>query len=252
MSLDKPLAQENLGLVHLCANRFKNRGIEYEELFSAGCVGLLKAVRAFDADRGVLFSTYAVPVILGEIKRLFRDGGAIKVSRGTKELSLRLARLREKYMLQNGSEPTVSQLAALAPRFGTMEKPVRERGRDQIIHQLQRGASADDDLGGLHVEKLGKELSCGGDAEQIAVIADVERAVKTILAVGKHLQHIVGEIELRLAGLAARHVKLQSLCLNGLERFVHGFELCLKGGLIQLRIRDHKCLLSTSYNPIIT
>ncbi len=114
MSLDKPLAQENLGLVHLCANRFKNRGIEYEELFSAGCVGLLKAVRAFDADRGVLFSTYAVPVILGEIKRLFRDGGAIKVSRGTKELSLRLARLREKSMLQNGSEPTVSQLAALA------------------------------------------------------------------------------------------------------------------------------------------
>ena len=114
MSLDKPLAQENLGLVHLCANRFKNRGIEYEELFSAGCVGLLKAVRAFDADRGVLFSTYAVPVILGEIKRLFRDGGAIKVSRGTNELSLRLARLREKYMLQNGSEPTVSQLAALA------------------------------------------------------------------------------------------------------------------------------------------
>ena len=114
MSLDKPLAQENLGLVHLCANRFKNRGIEYEELFSAGCVGLLKAVRAFDADRGVLFSTYAVPVILGEIKRLFRDGGALKVSRGTKELSLRLARLREKYMLQNGSEPTVSQLAALA------------------------------------------------------------------------------------------------------------------------------------------
>ena len=101
MSLDKPLAQENLG-------------IEYEELFSAGCVGLLKAVRAFDADRGVLFSTYAVPVILGEIKRLFRDGGAIKVSRGTKELSLRLARLREKFMLQNGSEPTVSQLAALA------------------------------------------------------------------------------------------------------------------------------------------
>ena len=114
MSLDKPLAQENLGLVHLCANRFKNRGIEYEELFSAGCVGLLKAVRAFDADRGVLFSTYAVPVILGEIKRLFRDGGTIKVSRSTKELSLRLARLREKYMLQNGSEPTVSQLAALA------------------------------------------------------------------------------------------------------------------------------------------
>ncbi|MBQ8121334.1 MAG: sigma-70 family RNA polymerase sigma factor [Ruminococcus sp.] len=114
MKSDKPLAQDNLGLVHLCANRFKNRGIEYEELFSAGCIGLLKAVKAFDADRGVLFSTYAVPVILGEIKRLFRDGGTIKVSRSTKELSLRLARLREKFMLEKGSEPTVSQLAQIA------------------------------------------------------------------------------------------------------------------------------------------
>lgn len=114
MSLSQPLAQENLGLVHLCANRFKNRGIEYEELYSAGCIGLLKAVKAFDPNRGVLFSTYAVPVILGEIKRLFRDGGTIKVSRSTKELSLKLARLREEHILRNGQEPTVSQLAQLA------------------------------------------------------------------------------------------------------------------------------------------
>ena len=114
MNPQKPLAQDNLGLVPLCANRFKNRGIEYEELYSAGCIGLLKAVKAFDADRGVLFSTYAVPVILGEIKRLFRDGGAIKVSRSTKELSLRLTRLREQYMLKTGQEPTVSQLAELS------------------------------------------------------------------------------------------------------------------------------------------
>lgn len=114
MSLSQPLAQENLGLVHLCANRFRNRGIEYEELYSAGCIGLLKAVKAFDQSRGVLFSTYAVPVILGEIKRLFRDGGTIKVSRSTKELSLKLARLRQEHMLRSGEEPTVSQLAQLA------------------------------------------------------------------------------------------------------------------------------------------
>ena len=114
MSLSQPLAQENLGLVHLCANRFRNRGIEYEELYSAGCIGLLKAVKAFDRSRGVLFSTYAVPVILGEIKRLFRDGGTIKVSRGTKELSLKLARLRQEHMLRSGEEPTVSQRAQLA------------------------------------------------------------------------------------------------------------------------------------------
>ena len=82
--MNKPLPEENLGLVHLCANRFRGRGIEYDDLYSAGCIGLLKAAEAFDCERGVKFSTYAVPVILGEIKRLFRDGGTVKVSRSGK------------------------------------------------------------------------------------------------------------------------------------------------------------------------
>ena len=72
---------DNIGLVHACAKRFKSRGIEYDDLFQAGCLGLVKAVDGFDDDRGVKFSTYAVPVILGEMKRLFRDGGAVKVGR---------------------------------------------------------------------------------------------------------------------------------------------------------------------------
>ena len=92
-----PAAEDNLGLVHLCANRFRGRGIEYDDLFSAGCIGLLKAVKAFDSGRGVRFSTYAVPVILGEIKRLFRDGGSVRVSRSLKELSLRLQRMCESF-----------------------------------------------------------------------------------------------------------------------------------------------------------
>lgn len=108
------LAEENLGLVHMCANRFRGRGIEYEELYSAGCIGLLKAAKAFDTERGVRFSTYAVPVILGEIKRLFRDGGTVKVSRGLKELSLRLTKLREGFIAENGREPTVSELVSLS------------------------------------------------------------------------------------------------------------------------------------------
>lgn len=71
----------NIGLVHSCAHRFKGRGIEYDDLLQAGCLGLVKAYDAFDRERGVRFSTYAVPVILGEIKKLFRDGGSVKVSR---------------------------------------------------------------------------------------------------------------------------------------------------------------------------
>ena len=104
------IIEQNMGLVHACAHRFKNRGIEYEDLFQAGCIGLIKAADAFDKERGVRFSTYAVPVILGEMRRLFRDGGAIKVSRSIKELSLKIARLREQ-LSQRGHEPTVSELA---------------------------------------------------------------------------------------------------------------------------------------------
>lgn len=107
----RPRAEENLGLVHLCANRFRGRGIEYDDLYSVGCIGLMKAVRAFDETRGVKFSTYAVPVILGEIKRLFRDGGAVKVSRSVKELSLRVMRERDRLRAETGQEPSVRQLA---------------------------------------------------------------------------------------------------------------------------------------------
>lgn len=107
----KPAAEEHLGLVHLCANRFRNRGIPYEDLYSAGCEGLVKAANAFDPERGVQFSTYAVPVILGEIKRLFRDGGTVRVSRGLRELSMKVQRERERLLKESGEEPPISVLA---------------------------------------------------------------------------------------------------------------------------------------------
>ena len=103
--------QQNLGLVHACAGRFRSRGIEYDDLYAAGCVGLIKAYDGFDWGRGVCFSTYAVPVILGEIKKLFRDGGTVKVSRSVKELGIKASAVREKLLKEMGSEPTVSQIA---------------------------------------------------------------------------------------------------------------------------------------------
>ena len=103
--------EANLGLVHACAGRFRGRGIEYDDLYAAGCMGLVKAVDGFDPGRGLRFSTYAVPVILGEIKKLFRDGGTVKVSRSLKELGLKVTAARERWMKEKGAEPTVSQLA---------------------------------------------------------------------------------------------------------------------------------------------
>lgn len=104
-------AEAHLGLVHLCAKRFRERGIEYEELYSAGCLGLVKAANAFDPERGVCFSTYAVPVILGEIRRLFREGGSVHIGRRLQELGFRANRIAEELRQKNGTEPTVRQIA---------------------------------------------------------------------------------------------------------------------------------------------
>lgn len=105
------LISNNLGLVHSCANKFRNRGIEYDDLYSAGCLGLVKAADGFDETLGYRFSTYAVPAILGEIKRLFRDGGAVKVSRSLKEKSREAVKLRDELSVSLGREPTVFELS---------------------------------------------------------------------------------------------------------------------------------------------
>lgn len=105
--------RENINLVHALAARFKGRGIEYDDLFQAGCVGLIKSVDGFDESRGFAFSTYAVPVILGEIKGLFRAGGAIKLSRSMKEKGIQALKQREMFMSENGREPSVGELAAI-------------------------------------------------------------------------------------------------------------------------------------------
>lgn len=110
---DEVSVEDNLGLVRLCAGRFRGKGIEYEELYSAGCVGLVKAVKSFDRSRGVRFSTYAVPVILGEIRRLFRDGGSLKVSRSVKERPLAVSRASGRFELDNGRGPTLSELTRI-------------------------------------------------------------------------------------------------------------------------------------------
>ncbi len=103
--------ENNLGLVHSCANRFKGRGVEYDDLFQAGCLGLIKAADNFNQELGFSFSTYAVPVILGEIRRIFRDGGTVKVSRRLKENSRKASLVREELSKQLDREPTIGELA---------------------------------------------------------------------------------------------------------------------------------------------
>ena len=103
--------ENNLGLVHSICKKFAGRGIEYDDLYQAGCIGLIKAADAFDTDRGLCFSTYAVPVIMGEVRRMFRDGGSVKVSRSVKELYLKVSSVKNKLEQVLNREPTVKEIA---------------------------------------------------------------------------------------------------------------------------------------------
>ena len=103
--------EQNLGLVHSCAGRFRGRGIEYDDLYSAGCMGLVKAYDGFDESRGVCFSTYAVPKIAGEIRRFLRDDGAVKVSRSLKEQAATIKAARSRLTGALGREPTIQEIS---------------------------------------------------------------------------------------------------------------------------------------------
>mgnify|MGYP000755548783 CR=1 FL=1 len=103
--------QGNLRLVLSVIKRFSNSSENADDLFQIGCIGLIKAIDNFDTTLNVRFSTYAVPVILGEIKKLFRDGGTVKVSRSLKELSLKINAEREHCLKRTGQEPSVTELA---------------------------------------------------------------------------------------------------------------------------------------------
>ena len=107
------IVEKNLGLVHSCVKRFKGRGVEYDDLFQAGCVGLIKAADNFDESRGFSFSTYAVPVILGEMKRVFRDGGTVKVGRAIKDKSRIIMKKKDEIAVELGREPTVSEISEI-------------------------------------------------------------------------------------------------------------------------------------------
>lgn len=107
------LIEENMGLVRSIALRFRERGTEYDDLVQIGTIGMIKAVRSFSLERETAFSTYAVPLIMGEIKRHLRDDGPIKISRIYKKLSVELMHARNRILSDEGREPSISELAAL-------------------------------------------------------------------------------------------------------------------------------------------
>lgn len=105
------IVNENIGLVWSVVKRFQGRNIDNDDLFQLGSMGLVKAIKNFDFKYDVKFSTYAVPMIIGEIKRFLRDDGIIKVSRGLKETAFKAMKAREILMLKNNKEPSIDEIA---------------------------------------------------------------------------------------------------------------------------------------------
>ena len=154
--------ESHFGLVHSCCQRFRGRGIEYDDLFQTGCMGLTKAAKKFDFDRGVRFSTYATPVILGELKGIFRDGClSLKVSRKLKELSNKVKIEREKFVKRYEREPTICELSNI---LNTEQEQILE-ALDATKWPVSLNSPINDDNNNFEIpvefddEKLSAEIS---------------------------------------------------------------------------------------------
>ena len=136
--------EENLKLVHYVLKRFRDRGAEYEDLFQYGCMGLLKAVDRFDPDYNVRFSTYAVPVIMGEIRRYLRDDGSIHISRTIHDNAVRIEKFRAEFMRLNGREATISEITQATGLDG--EDIMLAANAKRSVRSLNESVGGDKDI----------------------------------------------------------------------------------------------------------
>ncbi|MBO5523248.1 MAG: sigma-70 family RNA polymerase sigma factor, partial [Roseburia sp.] len=154
------LVAENLGLVRAIARRFDNRGHDREELFQIGCIGLIKAIDKFDLSLKLAFSTYAVPVITGEIRRFLRDDGMVRVSRTLKENAYKIYKAREMLCRELGREPSLAEVSAVTElsleeivmateasrEVESIYQPVYEKDGDELLMIDQISGSGREDF----------------------------------------------------------------------------------------------------------
>ncbi len=159
------LLEENSPLIKSVIKRFKNKGVEYDDLYQIGCMGFLKAIKNFDPSFEVKFSTYVVPMVIGEVKRFMRDDGSIKVSRALKTLNLQINKFIEAFVKTNQKSPTIEEIAQhfqleeqeIVLAMDSAKMPISiytpiEDGADSLC--LVDRIESEEDLGGKMLEKL--------------------------------------------------------------------------------------------------
>lgn len=154
------LIEENLGLVRHVAKRFWGRGAEMEDLFQIGTIGLMKAIDKFDLSLGVQFSTYAVPLIMGEIRRFLRDDGPVKISRTVRENSMKLAGIRERLQESLGRDPRLEELMEAAGL--SREDTILAMEADVTVSSLEEQMSYGEEKGSLLLDRLTHNPRGGG------------------------------------------------------------------------------------------
>lgn len=182
IALDK-LIELNLPLVTAISKKFLNRGYEYEDIYQIGCIGLLKAINNFDVNYNVRFSTYAVPMIIGEIKRFLRDDGIIKVSRSVKSTARKLHYQREELYKKLGREPSISELSEFSGE--TVEDIVFATESANNLEYLYDTIHQDDGAPVLLIDKLSESgVEENGIVDKIALkelIKDLDARSKQII-----------------------------------------------------------------------
>lgn len=169
-SRDKMIS-ENLGLVHSIVRRFENRGYDREELFQIGCIGLIKAIEKFDLSLELAFSTYAVPMIMGEIRRFLRDDGMVKVSRTLKENGYKINKARALLVQELGREPNILELEALTEL--TREEIVLAMEANREVESIYQPVAGTDGDEILLVDQLGNTSNIYEEPEKEAVLNEL-------------------------------------------------------------------------------
>lgn len=190
------LIEQNLGLVHHIVKRFVGRGTDAEDLFQIGTIGLMKSIDKFDTRYQVKFSTYAVPLIAGEIKRFLRDDGMVKVSRSVKENGMKIYLAKEKLNREKNGEPTIQEIAEEAAL--TVDEVVLALEANVQVDSIYRSVCGNDGKEILLVDQLSAQ---GTDAE--------EQIMNRLLV--KQLLTKLSETERRLIELRYFQNKTQTL-----------------------------------------
>ncbi|MCH5280056.1 MAG: SigB/SigF/SigG family RNA polymerase sigma factor [Lachnospiraceae bacterium] len=226
------LVEENLGLVHFIVRRFLNRGYEAEDLFQIGCIGLVKAVDQFDVEYGVKFSTYAVPLITGEIKRFLRDDGMIKVSRSLKEKNGRIRQAAGEFAAREGREPTLKELEA-ATGFEKEEIAMALEANVEI-ESIYRTVYQSDGSEIYLVDKVVKETETGtGVMYMDADDKEKDKVLDIILL--KHLMEQLDSMEKEIIRLRFFEDKTQTQVAKLLD--MSQVQICRQEKKILLKLR---------------